>query len=256
MRSFRLPVNNLLSGVRRLRKPARRINLISLLLSALVLGGVTSIAVAQSVNSRVSGLVKDTAGASVPGAKIVLMDTATKDTKEATTSEDGAFMISDVRPGAYTVVVEATGFKKLSVTNLTVHVDTPVVLNSLTLEAGGIAETVSVTASDAQSLIRSEDAKLSTTVDVKQGAASGFETALATEQAKLQGETLWYRLVIGGEPPRYVRIRPRVSLAAILDARAEQTLPESVTGMIAKITVETLNLRPNMLVNVTPHTQR
>jgi len=95
-----------------------------------------------------------------------------------------------------------------------------------------------------------------TTVDIKPSAASGFETALATEQAKLQGETLWYRLVIGGEPPRYVRIRPRVSLAAILDARAEQTLPESVTGMIAKITVETLNLRPNMLVNVTPHTPR
>ena len=168
MRSFQLPANKLFSGVRSVLKSARRVNLVSLLLSAMVLSGVTSIAVAQSVNSRVSGIVKDTAGASVPGAKVVLMDTATKDTKEATTSEDGAFTISDVRPGAYTVVVEATGFKKLNVTNITVHVDTPVVLNALTLEAGGIAETVSVTASDAQSLIRSEDAKLSTTVDVKQ----------------------------------------------------------------------------------------
>ncbi|HEU4869821.1 MAG TPA: carboxypeptidase-like regulatory domain-containing protein, partial [Pyrinomonadaceae bacterium] len=168
MRSFQLPANNLLSGVRSVLKSARRVNLVSLLLSAMVLSGVTSIAVAQSVNSRVSGIVKDTAGASVPGAKVMLMDTATKDTKEATTSEDGAFTISDVRPGAYTVVVEARGFKKLNVTNITVHVDTPVVLNALTLEAGGVAETVSVTASDAQSLIRSEDAKLSTTVDVKQ----------------------------------------------------------------------------------------
>ncbi len=168
MRGFQLPANKLFSGVRRRLRPARRINLVSLLLGALVLSGVTSIAVAQAVNSRVSGIVKDTAGASVPGAKIVLTDTATKDTKEATTGEDGNFTISDVRPGAYTVAVEATGFKKLNVTNVTVHVDTPVLLNSLTLEAGGITETVSVTASDAQSLIRSEDAKLSTTVDVKQ----------------------------------------------------------------------------------------
>jgi hypothetical protein len=95
-----------------------------------------------------------------------------------------------------------------------------------------------------------------TTVDVTQGAASAFEAALATAQSTLQGETLWYRMVIGGEPPRYLRIRPRVSLAAILDARAEQALPEKVASMIVKITVEALHLRPNMLVNVTPHTPR
>src|SRR5688572_27320725 len=72
MRSLKLPANIIVSGGRRLLRSARRINLVSLLLSALVLGGVTSIAVAQSVNSRVSGTVKDTAGASLPGAKVTL----------------------------------------------------------------------------------------------------------------------------------------------------------------------------------------
>ena len=119
------------------------------------------------VNSRVTGVVKDTAGAVVPGAKVVLTDNATKDEKQATTNEDGSFTVGEVRPGTYSLLVEGTGFKKLAVTNL-INVDTPVVLNSLTLEAGGIAETVSVTASDAQSLIRSEDAKLTTNIDVKQ----------------------------------------------------------------------------------------
>jgi hypothetical protein len=202
MRSFKLPANFIVNGAKGLLNPARRINLLSLLLSALVLSGVTSVAVAQSVNSRVSGVVKDTAGASVPGAKVMLMDAATKDQKEATTNEDGTFTISDVRPGTYSVAVEATGFKKLSVTNLTVHVDTPVVLNSLTLEAGGIAETVSVTASDAQSLIRSEDAKLTSTIDVKQvqdlplngrnpinlaGGMAGVNTNTNTRQASING---------------------------------------------------------------------
>jgi hypothetical protein len=91
-----------------------------------------------------------------------------------------------------------------------------------------------------------------TTVELTQGSSKAFETALATEQPTLQGETLWYRMVAGGEPPRYVRLRPRASLAAILDERAASALPEEVNGLISKITVETLNLRPNMLVNVTP----
>lgn len=95
-----------------------------------------------------------------------------------------------------------------------------------------------------------------TTVELTQGAGKAFEAALAAEQSKLQGETLWYRMVVGGQTPRYVRLRPRASLAAILDERADQALPERVNGMISTMTVETLNLRPNMLVNVTPEPAR
>jgi hypothetical protein len=95
-----------------------------------------------------------------------------------------------------------------------------------------------------------------TTVDVTLGNANAFEAALAAEQAKLKGEALWYRMVVGGTPPRYIRLRPRASLAAILDERADQALPERVNSLIARLTVETLNLRPNMLVNVTPDTPR
>jgi hypothetical protein len=91
-----------------------------------------------------------------------------------------------------------------------------------------------------------------TTVDLALGAGNAFEAALAAEQARLRGETLWYRLVVGGSTPRYVRLRPRATLAAILDERDGQALPESVNHLISKVTVETLNLRPNMLVNVTP----
>lgn len=90
-----------------------------------------------------------------------------------------------------------------------------------------------------------------TTVELNQGAGKAFEAALAAEQSKLQGETLWYRMIAGGDTPRYVRLRPRASLAAILNERADQALPDKVNPLIAKMTVETLNLRPNMLVNVT-----
>ena len=91
-----------------------------------------------------------------------------------------------------------------------------------------------------------------TTVELNQGAGHAFEAALAAERSRLQAETLWYRMVVGGNSPRYVRLQPRSSLGAILDETADQTLPDKVNGLISKLTVETLNLRPNMLVNVIP----
>ena len=91
-----------------------------------------------------------------------------------------------------------------------------------------------------------------TTVELNYGSEKAFEATLAAEQSKLGAETLWYRLVVGGNLPRYVRLRPRASLANILDERADQALPNEGKGLISKMTVEALNLRPDMLVNVTP----
>lgn len=91
-----------------------------------------------------------------------------------------------------------------------------------------------------------------TIVELNQGASKAFESSIAAEQSRLTGETLWYRMVAGGATPRYVRLRPRASLAAILDERADQPLPDKVSSLVAKMTVEILYLRPNMLVNVTP----
>ena len=91
-----------------------------------------------------------------------------------------------------------------------------------------------------------------TTVDLVLGAGAGagaakaFEAALSTGQSTLQGETLWYRMVAGGTAPRYVRLRPRASLAAVLDGRNEQALPDAVNNLIARTTVEILTLRRTM----------
>src|SRR5689334_21940701 len=53
-----------------------------------------------------------------------------------------------------------------------------------------------------------------TTVKLNFGAEKAFEAAIAAEQSQLHGETLWYRLVAGGNTPCYVRLRPRKDLAA------------------------------------------
>src|SRR5689334_24608808 len=165
---MRSPANILVRGAAEVFRSARPLHLPTLLFSVLVVLGMCSVAISQTVSTRVSGVVKDTAGATVPGAKVTLIDTSTKDQKTATTSEEGTFQIADVRVGTYVVTVEANGFKKLQVNNIEAHVDVPVVLNNLVLEAGAITETVSVTASEAQTLIHTEDAKLTTVVDVRQ----------------------------------------------------------------------------------------
>ena len=84
-----------------------------------------------------------------------------------------------------------------------------------------------------------------TTVELVPGAEKSFEAALSVDQSRLQGETLWYRMVAGGATPRYVRLRPRPNLAAILDLRSE------IPGGAAKTTVEILNLRPTMSYGLT-----
>jgi hypothetical protein len=85
-----------------------------------------------------------------------------------------------------------------------------------------------------------------TTVDLKPGTEKAFEAAVSANQATLHGETLWYRVLAGGPSPRYLRLRPRRNVSALLDAVSEQTLPDTVNDMIATTTVEIMNLRPAM----------
>jgi hypothetical protein len=91
-----------------------------------------------------------------------------------------------------------------------------------------------------------------TTVTLMPNAAKDFESAVAAQQSKLQGETLWYSMIAGGTTPRYVRLRPRQSLSEIIDGKNEQDFDEQINKMIEKITIEILNLKPTMSYGVTP----
>jgi hypothetical protein len=91
-----------------------------------------------------------------------------------------------------------------------------------------------------------------TTVDLVAGGGKSFEAALSDEQSALQRDTLWYRMLAGGPAPRYVRLRPYPSVSAFLEGASEQALPDKVNPLIAKTTVEVLNLRPAMSYGITP----
>jgi hypothetical protein len=91
-----------------------------------------------------------------------------------------------------------------------------------------------------------------TTVDLKPGTERAFEGVLGAVRSTLPGETLWYRMVAGGSVPRYVRLRPRPSLSAILEASSEQALPGQAHDLIARTIVEILALKPTLSYGLPP----
>jgi iron complex outermembrane recepter protein len=63
----------------------------------------------QSPDGRLTGVVRDTTGAPLPGATVTLTNQATGATQTVPTGADGTFAVS-LTPGAYTVTVALKGF--------------------------------------------------------------------------------------------------------------------------------------------------
>src|SRR5262245_50301511 len=97
-----------------MRKVCARIVLAALLAGPLgaLWGGDLRLA-AQTVTGSIAGSVHDPTDQSVLGASVTLTSDATGETRTIVTSEDGAFVFAAVRPGAYTIRVEISGFSPL-----------------------------------------------------------------------------------------------------------------------------------------------
>jgi hypothetical protein len=89
-----------------------------------------------------------------------------------------------------------------------------------------------------------------TAIDLAPGTAKAFEAALAAGQSKLQGETLWYRMIVGGASPRYVRLRPQPGLWSVLEKSGDQSLPDATSRLIETIKVEVWTFRPTMSLGI------
>jgi hypothetical protein len=109
----------------------------------------------------IKGTISDPSGALVPNAAVTATHTATGvETRRETTSA-GLFVIAPLAAGAYTVSVEASGFRKLVREQVVVDGLSTVELN-LNLEVG--ATTESVTVRDAAPELNTADARLGQTM--------------------------------------------------------------------------------------------
>ncbi len=77
---------------------------------------------AQEPTGTVEGRVSDSSGATVVGAKVSVRDTQTGLTRSVLSAERGAFHISLLPPGSYTLEVTAKGFSTYSVSQVRVDI--------------------------------------------------------------------------------------------------------------------------------------
>ena len=121
---------------------ARNLTIAGLLL--LVLACVSP-SFAQSDRGAITGRVTDPAGAVVADAKVTVVNLETNEVREARTNSEGNYTVPQLPAVAYTVKVEAPGFKTASVENVKVAVQVTRTVD-VTLEVGEIGNTVTVSA--------------------------------------------------------------------------------------------------------------
>lgn len=119
---------------------------------------------AQSTTGKIVGTITAPDGA-VPGATVIVTDNQTGKEKTVTANEDGAFEVSQLEFGVYTVKISAAGFKTFTANDVKIDAGREFSLKAQ-LEVGQISEVVTVTAGAEQ--INSSNGELSSTTSREQ----------------------------------------------------------------------------------------
>lgn len=119
---------------RRLRVAAR----------AMVLFACCGAAWAQVDTGSISGIVRDTSGAVVPGVELTLTNEGTGTAEATSSGAGGEYTFSPVKVGRYAVTAQFKGFERVQHTNVTVDVQQHVVVD-FALPPGQTTQTVLVT---------------------------------------------------------------------------------------------------------------
>jgi hypothetical protein len=116
-------------------------------LAALILIVVTSLLSvhAQVTTGKVRGIVQDPTGAVIAGAKVTITNNKTNVSVTTQTTAQGEYLFNDLLPGDYTLTVEASSFKKLTLNDVRVE------LNQTTdvpaqVQIGGANEVIEISA--------------------------------------------------------------------------------------------------------------
>jgi Carboxypeptidase regulatory-like domain/TonB dependent receptor len=103
------------------------------------------VAAQSTFTAQLTGVVSDSSGAVVPGAKVTLTDEATNVTSTYTTDNRGIYVFTGVRPAAYTIRVEAPSLAAQESKGVVLAVSQQATLD-FTLTPGKISESITVTA--------------------------------------------------------------------------------------------------------------
>jgi len=153
--------------------------LIAFIVAALAAAGTW----AQTGTTSLHGVVTDKTGATISGAKVILINSALGLTRESATPSTGEYEFLALPPGAYTLVIEKGGFRKYEERNLQLLVNSPSTVNAI-LEVGAASETVEVSAQT--ETLNTTDASLGIAFDENQIKQLPLEAGNIPELLSLQ----------------------------------------------------------------------
>jgi hypothetical protein len=119
----------------------------------------------QAVYGNIIGTVTDATGASVPNAKVTVIDVAKGVSYSAVTNTSGNYLVPNLTPSTYTVTIEAPGFKKFVQQNVTVVVGNSTPVNA-TLTPGEVTQQITVSA--APPLLQTDRASVSHSLSTRE----------------------------------------------------------------------------------------
>ena len=138
----------------------------ALALCLCLLAGGASAALAQTTGSAtLRGVVKDPNGSAVAAATVTLKSMRTQSERKVKSNSDGIYVFSAIEPGVYDLKIEATGFKVLSQTGVTLSPSDNKGLD-VTMEVGQTSETITISGTLEE--IKTETGERSNTITSKQ----------------------------------------------------------------------------------------
>jgi Carboxypeptidase regulatory-like domain len=125
---------------------------------------LTATASAQQFTATLRGTAQDTSGAVVPKAEVSIVNTATNETRVVLTDVNGSYVVPQLKPGTYRVIVKKEGFRTATVDDIKLDVQ-QIRAADVTLDVGSTSESVTVVGSGA--VIETTSSTISQTIENK-----------------------------------------------------------------------------------------
>jgi Carboxypeptidase regulatory-like domain/TonB-dependent Receptor Plug Domain len=175
----------------------RALRKLSVLLPCLLmLIAMVMISAAQDFRATITGRITDASKAAIPNANVIVKNLGTNEETRATTDNEGNYKTPFLRPGAYSISVEASGFKK-AVRDRVELVISQVATIDITLEPGNISEQVTISAE--APILESANADRGGVIDRQRvvelplNARNPFMLGMLTAGVNFNGAAIWQR---------------------------------------------------------------
>jgi hypothetical protein len=134
--------------------------------------GAGGAAFAQGLTGQIGGTILDAQKGALPGAVVTVQNTGTQVSRDTVTDAQGAFVVTNLLAGTYDLKVTLTGFKTYEQKGIALSATERVALPPITLDLGGVTESVSVEAEAAR--VQTQSGERSATITADQIADTGL----------------------------------------------------------------------------------